>query len=57
METKFIIWTTVVAMLVIVFAAKAISDFRHGKKQHFFSIGSDAEMFYCPGDPKPSKDE
>ena len=57
METKFIIWTAVVALLVVVFIWKAISDFRKGKKHPFFEIASDSEIFYCPGDPTPSKDE
>ena len=57
METKFIVWTSVVALLVVVFAVKAISDFRKGKKYHFFGIASEAEMFYCPGDPRPSKND
>ncbi len=57
METRFIIWSSVVAMLLVVFAVKAFSDFRKGKKHHFIEIGSDAEMFYCPGDPKPSDQE
>lgn len=57
METKFIVWTAVVVLLLVVFIWKAISDFRKGKKNSLFGIASDAELFYCPGDPTPSKDK
>ena len=57
MEQKMIIWSTVVVLLVVVFAAKGFSDFYKGKKHKLIEMGSETEMFYCPGDPRPSKDD
>ena len=51
MDREIIIWASVVCLLALAFAIKAISDFRKGKP-HFIEIAKEEDIFYCPGDIK-----
>lgn len=51
-----IVWWSIVGVLFLVFAFNAIYKFyvkyhpSPKKVHHFFEIGKEREIFYCPGD-------
>lgn len=55
MTTPVIVWTIVIAVMIIAFAVRAIEKLRMSPKHlkqrhHIIEIGEESEMFYCPGD-------
>ena len=47
-----IIWATIVLVLATVLIVKTISELRKDKKTRIIELGTEEEIFYCPGDAK-----
>ena len=55
MNETMIIWSSVIAAVLLAFLLRAIQKFREtnrqvGKPARFIEIAKDKELFYCPGD-------
>lgn len=55
MTQQSIIWFTIVTLMMIVFALKGLkklcTDYHFNNKlHHFIAVGSDKDLFFCPGD-------
>ena len=57
MNQEVIIWATIVLILATVLIIKTISELRKNKKSHIIEIGSEEDIFYCPGDIKYHADD
>lgn len=50
MEEKAVLWTVIVALLIIALLVKTFIELNKNKRRNVISLASDEEMFYCPGD-------
>ena len=55
MNETMIIWSSVIAVVLLAFVLRGIQKFREsnlhaGKSARFIEIAKDKELFYCPGD-------
>lgn len=51
MNQEFI-WAAIVVVLATVLIIKTISELRKDKKSRIIELGTEEEIFYCPGDIK-----
>ena len=57
MNQTMIIWSSVIAIVLLVIMFRSFQKFResnnHSEKSiHFIEIAKNKELFYCPGDEK-----
>ena len=50
MEEKAVLWTVIVALLVIALLVRTFIELNKNRSGRVFTLASDEEMFYCPGD-------
>lgn len=52
MNQEVILWASIVLILATVLILKTISELRKDKKIRIIEMGSEEDIFYCPGDIK-----
>lgn len=59
MYQPMVTWAIIVCILILAFTLRAIEKVRKGSKphKHFIEMGTERELFYCPGDRKPGDED
>ena len=50
MNQETVIWATIVLVLAVALIGKTIAELRKDKKTRIIEMGTEDEIFYCPGD-------
>lgn len=58
MDTPFLVWSGIIAVVAILFIIDAVKAFRRTHAEggrHLLDMSKEREIFYIPGDPSPRR--